>query len=72
MSDSKHSSPRSGKGQHDSSSNSPPLQAAPEKNSPEVDPAADRGERIATGKAIARGGKEHGFVPGADPDPAGS
>lgn len=37
-------------------------------NSTEGEPAAERGERIASGKAIARGGKESGFVPGAEPE----
>jgi hypothetical protein len=32
----------------------------------ETTPAQERGERLDTGKAIARGGKEHGHVPGAD------
>lgn len=31
----------------------------------EQDLAVERGERIATGKTIARGGKETGHVPGA-------
>jgi hypothetical protein len=31
----------------------------------ERDPAVERGERIATSKDIARGGKKQGFVPGA-------
>jgi hypothetical protein len=31
----------------------------------EEDPAVERGERIDTGKTIARGGKERGHVPGA-------
>lgn len=31
----------------------------------ENDPAVERGERIATGKQIARGGKATGDVPGA-------
>lgn len=39
------------------------------KDSVEDDPAVDRGERIATGKGIARGGKDSGFVAGADPQP---
>ena len=39
-----------------------------ERKSPENDPAIERGERIATGKSIARGGKANGFVPGAAPD----
>jgi len=36
-----------------------------EQYSPENEPAVERGERIATGKAIARGGRKTGFVPGA-------
>ena len=39
-----------------------------ERQSPEQEPAIERGERIATGKAIARGGRDSGFVPGAQPD----
>ena len=39
-----------------------------EQTSPEEEPAVERGERIATGKAIARGGGKTGFVPGAQPD----
>ena len=35
----------------------------------EDEPAVDRGDRIATGKAIARGGRSSGFVPGAQPQP---
>jgi hypothetical protein len=31
----------------------------------EQDPAVERGERIDTGKTIARGGKTDGHVPGA-------
>jgi hypothetical protein len=31
-------------------------------------PAEERGERIETGKTIARGGKDEGRVPGAEPD----
>jgi len=31
----------------------------------EEDPAVEQGERIDTGKAIVRGGKEQGHVPGA-------
>ncbi len=31
----------------------------------DTDPQVERGERIETGKAIHRGGKDHGFVPGA-------
>ncbi|MCI0701716.1 MAG: hypothetical protein L0241_11590 [Planctomycetia bacterium] len=36
---------------------------------PETTPAQERGERLDTGKAIARGGKEEGHVPGAEPPP---
>jgi hypothetical protein len=32
---------------------------------PETTPDQERGERIATGKTIARGGKTTGYVPGA-------
>lgn len=32
---------------------------------PETQPAEEWGERLDTGKTIARGGKEHGRVPGA-------
>ena len=32
-----------------------------------TDPAQERGERIETGKMIARGGKSSGPVPGATP-----
>lgn len=35
---------------------------------PETTPAEERGERIDTGKSIARGGREKGEVPGAEPD----
>lgn len=34
---------------------------------PEMTPAQERGERIDTGKTIARGGKTTGDVPGATP-----
>jgi hypothetical protein len=37
----------------------------PAKKPPEGDPAVERGERLATGKAIARGGNRTGQVPGA-------
>lgn len=36
---------------------------------PDTTPAEERGERLDTGKAIARGGKEAGHVPGAEPPP---
>jgi hypothetical protein len=35
----------------------------------EKDPAVERGERIHTGKTIARGGKETGHVPGTNERP---
>lgn len=35
----------------------------------ENDPAVERGERLATSKDIARGGKTEGFVPGASEQP---
>ncbi len=35
----------------------------------ETDPAVERGERLRTGKDIAREGKSEGFVPGATPQP---
>jgi len=35
----------------------------------EQDPAVERGERLDTGKTIARGGKEKGSVPGATEQP---
>lgn len=34
---------------------------------PETTPAEERGERLDSGKAIARGGKTEGPVPGAEP-----
>jgi hypothetical protein len=34
---------------------------------PETTPAQEWGERLDTGKLIARGGKEEGPVPGAEP-----
>ncbi|MDB5308681.1 MAG: hypothetical protein JWO38_2883 [Gemmataceae bacterium] len=37
----------------------------------ETTPAEEWGERLDTGKRIARGGKEHGPVPGAEEDAAG-
>jgi hypothetical protein len=36
----------------------------------EEEAAVERGERIDTGKTIARGGKEPGHVPGATEQPA--
>ena len=35
---------------------------------PETTPAEERGERIDTGKTIARGGKDEGSGPGGEPD----
>lgn len=45
----------------------PPDEFEVSKFAPEVSETAaqERGERIETGKAIARGGKSKGFVPGA-------
>lgn len=34
---------------------------------PETTPAEERGERIDTGRTIARGGKSEGEVPGGEP-----
>jgi hypothetical protein len=36
---------------------------------PETTPAQERGERLDTGKSIARGGQDEGPVPGAEPEP---
>jgi hypothetical protein len=46
---------------------SPPPRPSEASQAPEVatTPAQERGERIVTGKTIARGGKQHGAVPGA-------
>jgi hypothetical protein len=44
-------------------------QGTPEDHPVEQDPAVERGERIQTGKAIARGGKDEGFVAGATEQP---
>jgi hypothetical protein len=41
----------------------------PEQVPEETQPAEERGERIATGKAISRGGASSGFVPGATEQP---
>lgn len=40
----------------------------PGTKTPETTPAEERGERIDTGKAIARGGQTEGDVPGGEPD----
>lgn len=42
-----------------------PPEPLPEDHPTEDEPAVERGERIATGKSIARGGKEAGHVSGA-------
>ena len=39
----------------------------PEADKQETTPAQERGERLDTGKTIARGGKDDGPVPGAEP-----
>jgi len=46
-----------------------PPDEVPEDHPVEQDPAVERGERIHTGKTIARGGKEDGNVPGATEQP---
>ncbi|QVL30556.1 hypothetical protein KIH39_17065 [Telmatocola sphagniphila] len=38
-----------------------------ETNKEDLNPAEERGERLDTGKTIARGGKHDGPVPGAEP-----
>lgn len=43
----------------------------PEDQPVEQEAAVERGERIDTGKDIARGGKRQGHVPGATPQPTG-
>ena len=50
-----------------------PAKPPPGTHNPEITPAEERGERLDTGKAIARGGKTEGHVPGAEParDPSG-
>lgn len=47
----------------------PPAHQPPEPGTTDVPttPAEERGERLDTGKAIARGGKDDGDVPGAEP-----
>lgn len=42
--------------------------SAPGAAQPETTPAQERGERYDQAKGIARGGKETGPVPGAEPD----
>jgi hypothetical protein len=44
-----------------------PAKPPPGTRKPETTPAEERGERIDTGKTIARGGKTEGTVPGAEP-----
>ena len=51
------------------SPSSPKPTAPPQDHPVEEDPAAERGERIHTGKIIARGGKETGDVEGATERP---
>lgn len=51
----------------------PPDPPAPKPEPTEQDattPAEERGERVETGRQIARGGKTHGDVPGATGDDA--
>lgn len=42
----------------------------PEDHPAEGEPAVERGERIHTGKTVARGGQDAGHVPGATEQPA--
>jgi hypothetical protein len=50
----------------------PGAERPPNRDHPvEKEPAVEWGERIDTGKTIARGGKEAGHVPGATARPAG-
>jgi hypothetical protein len=52
------------------SANKSASKSAPKTDHPvERDPAVEWGERIATSKDIARGGKKQGFVPGASEQP---
>lgn len=44
-----------------------PKQADPAQKKVEEMPAVEWGDRINSGKSIARGGKQDGFVPGAMP-----
>lgn len=44
----------------------PPSEGDGRTDEHETTPAEERGERIDTGKAITRGGKEGGRVPGAE------
>ncbi|MBN9517713.1 hypothetical protein J0H58_04200 [bacterium] len=46
----------------------PDVSLQPKPGEQETTPAQERGERIDHGKAVARGGKETGKVPGAEPD----
>ena len=48
-----------------------PERTTQQKDSVEDEPAVERGERIATGKAIARGGHESGEVAGTDAQSSG-
>jgi hypothetical protein len=44
-----------------------PAPPPPGTRPPETTPAEERGERLDTGKTIARGGKTEEHVPGAEP-----
>ncbi len=45
----------------------PDVSLQPEEHEQETTPAQERGERYDQAKAVARGGKESGRVPGAEP-----
>lgn len=51
---------------NDRSKESPKTSTDAEVEQMEKDPAVERGERIQTGKQIARSGKDQGRVPGAE------
>lgn len=46
----------------------PDVKLQPADDEQETTPAQERGERYDQAKAVARGGKESGRVPGAEPD----
>jgi len=52
--------------QRPESDNTPPAEAGGHTDADEMKPAEEWGERLDTGKRIARGGKDHGPVPGAE------
>lgn len=64
--------PQTNRNRHPDCCDDPRELAEEEQHGVEQDPAVERGERIAIGKAIARAGKKTGFVPGAQSDQEGS